>query len=598
MPSQLRVLLIEDSEDDALLLARKLQHGGYEALIERVDTRDDMATALEQHEWDIIISDYVMPHFSAPDAFILLQDKGIDIPFIIISGVVDEETAVAAMKTGAHDFISKGNLARLVPAIERELRDAQNRRDQRQAKKALQESEIRFRELFRNMSSGVAVYEAVDGGNDFIFKDLNWSGELIDKIKRNDVLGKKVTDIFPGIKESGLFDVLQRVCATGEPEYHPAAFYKDRRIERWRNNYVYKLPTGEIVITYDDVTEEKRSEDALRTERKRFFDTLEKIPAFVYLQAPDYSIRFANREFRKVFGDPEGTPCFKIVHGKDEPCEDCPTFSVFESKTQRVWELTRPNGRVYMIYDNYFGDMDGRPLVLKMGIDITEQKLLNDQVQAYSSKITQAYEEERKRIARELHDDTIQLLANLGMEIDALTASSHKLSNDQIYSGLEELRSKTDNLLTGLRHITQALRPPMLDELGLIFALQWLSDETSAQSGITTQFQVKGNERRLSPDRELLLFRVAQEALSNVRKHSEASKANVKLQFYPEKLVLSINDNGKGFKLPDKTEAGAFHTGGLGLIGMRERVKLLNGNLTINSELGKGTTVTVEYAAS
>jgi len=596
MSPQLRVLLIEDSEDDALLLARALRHGGYEAAIERVDTPDDMAAALEQHEWDIIISDYVMPQFSAPDALRLLQNKGIDIPFIIISGAVDEETAVAAMKIGAHDFISKGNLARLAPAIERELRDAQNRHDQRQAKKALQQSEIRFRELFQNMSSGVVVYEAVDGGSDFIFKDLNWSGELIDKIKRNDVLDQKVTDIFPGIKESGLFDTLQRVWSTGEPEYYPAAFYKDRRIEGWRNNYVYKLPTGEIVITYDDVTEEKRSEDALRAERKRLFDTLEKIPAFVCLQAQDYSIRFANREFRKVFGDPEGTPCFAIMQGKDEPCEDCPALSVFESKTQLVWELTRPNGRVYMTYGNYFGDMDGQPLVLEMGIDITEQRLLNDQVQAYSGQITQAYEEERKRIARELHDDTIQVLANLGMEIDLLTASSHKLSEDQIHNGLEQIRSKTDDLLTGLRHITQALRPPMLDELGLIFALQWLSDETSAQSGIGIQVQVKGSERRFSPDRELLLFRIAQEALSNVRKHSEAAKAYVNLRFYSEKLVLSINDNGKGFKLPDKTKAGAFHAGGLGLIGMRERAKLLNGNLIISSEFGKGTTITLEYS--
>jgi signal transduction histidine kinase len=133
----------------------------------------------------------------------------------------------------------------------------------KRAEEALQESEIRFRELFENMSSGVAVYEAVDDGKDFVFKNMNRAGELIEKIRRADEIDKKVTEVFPGVKDFGLFEVFQRVWRTGKPEYHPVSFYKDGRISGWRENYVYKLPTGEIVAVYDDVTERKKAEEKL-----------------------------------------------------------------------------------------------------------------------------------------------------------------------------------------------------------------------------------------------------------------------------------------------------------------------------------------------
>jgi PAS domain S-box-containing protein len=137
MSVPLRVLIVEDSEDDAVLLERELQRGGYETFSKRVETPKAMANELKRGEWDIVISDFVMPKFSGLEAFKLLKHSGLDLPFIVISGKIGEETAVEAMKVGAHDYIMKGNLARLVPAIQRELKEAVVRKERRLAEEAL-----------------------------------------------------------------------------------------------------------------------------------------------------------------------------------------------------------------------------------------------------------------------------------------------------------------------------------------------------------------------------------------------------------------------------------------------------------------------------
>jgi signal transduction histidine kinase len=137
----LHVLLVEDSPDDADLTVRALVGGGYEPSFERVETGEAMTAALERGAWDVVISDYSMPRFSAPAALALLQRRGLDLPFIIISGTVGDEVAVTAMKAGAHDFIVKGKLARLLPALERELREVKNRAEQKRMREQLLISE-------------------------------------------------------------------------------------------------------------------------------------------------------------------------------------------------------------------------------------------------------------------------------------------------------------------------------------------------------------------------------------------------------------------------------------------------------------------------
>lgn len=150
MSNLLRTLIVEDSEEDAFLLLRELRRGGYEPQYLQVDTAHEMQAALEHHTWDIVLSDYSMPRFSALQALRILQESGLDLPFIIISGTIGEETAVAMLQAGAHDFLLKDRPARLIPAIERELREAQERRQRREAERRLYESETRFRLITEN----------------------------------------------------------------------------------------------------------------------------------------------------------------------------------------------------------------------------------------------------------------------------------------------------------------------------------------------------------------------------------------------------------------------------------------------------------------
>ncbi len=144
MTTTLRLLIVEDSEDDALLLERELKKNGYELDCERVDTPEEMQSALAAKVWDLVISDFVMPRFSGLGALQILRESAIDIPFIVVSGKIGEETAVEAMRAGAHDYILKGNLARLAPAVEREMVDAEVRRKRRQAEDNLRKSEVRY----------------------------------------------------------------------------------------------------------------------------------------------------------------------------------------------------------------------------------------------------------------------------------------------------------------------------------------------------------------------------------------------------------------------------------------------------------------------
>jgi signal transduction histidine kinase len=227
-----------------------------------------------------------------------------------------------------------------------------------------------------------------------------------------------------------------------------------------------------------------------------------------------------------------------------------------------------------------------------MARDMTDEKRMQDNLRYYLQQITTAQEEERTRIARELHDDTAQALYALNRQVDNFVRSNSNLPPENT-AFLKELGEQLRTVLQGLRRFGQDLRPPMLDDLGLVATLRWLQGELKERSGIETDLIVDGPEQRLAPDIELMLFRIVQEALRNIEKHSSASKAEVSVRFGDGKITITVNDNGIGFELPEKI-GDLSRSSKLGLLGMEERVRLLGGRLSIKSELGKGTSVTIE----
>ncbi|MDI6858424.1 MAG: PAS domain S-box protein [Dehalococcoidia bacterium] len=222
--------------------------------------------------------------------------------------------------------------------------------------------------------------------------------------------------------------------------------------------------------------------------------------------------------------------------------------------------------------------------------DVTEEKRLEENLRFYLQEATRAQEEERKRIARELHDDTAQELVALSRELDRL-ASIEK--SPRALRKVEEIQDRIDEILDGVRRFSQDLRPSVLDDLGLLPALQWLTADMQKRSGISVDMKVTGKERRLLPEVELLAFRIAQEALRNVWKHSEATHAHLLVEFRRSSVRISVSDDGKGFSIPERT-GDLAKQGKLGLAGMEERARLLGGRLELKSRPGEGAVVTVE----
>jgi len=224
--------------------------------------------------------------------------------------------------------------------------------------------------------------------------------------------------------------------------------------------------------------------------------------------------------------------------------------------------------------------------------DVTMQRHMEENMKFYLQQVTMAQEEERKRIARELHDDTAQALIVLSRHLDSFTSTTDHLSTQDI-AHLEKLQQQADAILEGVRRFSQDLRPSILDDLGLLPALEWLTSDVTHHFGIAVGIGVLGPVRRFAPEVELVLFRIAQEALRNVWKHSEASRAWVTVEFGDDRTSLTVKDNGKGFE-PLQNIGDLASIGKLGLIGMQERARLIGGKLTVQSEAGKGTTVTAE----
>lgn len=235
--------------------------------------------------------------------------------------------------------------------------------------------------------------------------------------------------------------------------------------------------------------------------------------------------------------------------------------------------------------------LDGDRLLTQAVLrDVTDQRRRQETLQSFAHLATAAQEEERRRIARELHDDALQSLAFLSRRLDALQETRRMPLTARKEIG--ELHDLADQTMAAIRRTCRNLRPSILDDLGLVPAVRSLSDELRSRSQIEVEVRVEGDLRRLPPDTELLAYRVIQEALNNVERHSQATSAVVSFQFGGETLRMAVEDNGLGFEVEDFARKAA-HSGKLGLLGMQERAELMDGELRIESWPQRGTVVSL-----
>ena len=221
--------------------------------------------------------------------------------------------------------------------------------------------------------------------------------------------------------------------------------------------------------------------------------------------------------------------------------------------------------------------------------DMTREKEFEENVRAYIQQITMAQEDERKRVSRDLHDDVSPEILVLIKKLDALYDRG-RLKVSEVRDSIGEVRSQAEKALEALRRTAQGLRPRIIDDLGLVAAVEWIAEELEREEDITIQVTSSGIDREPSPEVQIVLFRITQEALNNIRKHASAGIVEISLRGTEDTIHLEITDNGKGFTVPVHVED-TVRDGHLGLMGMDERARLLNGTLEISSVPGKGTRI-------
>ena len=228
---------------------------------------------------------------------------------------------------------------------------------------------------------------------------------------------------------------------------------------------------------------------------------------------------------------------------------------------------------------------------LKLENTQRELQRMQQNLRFYLKQITIAQEEERRRIAQELHDDTAQDLIAISRKIDGYMSLHPAMSSsDEAY--FEDVHQHINRTLSGVRRFSQDLRPSVLDDHGLIPAIEWLAPELDKHFKHKTEVKVAGKPRRFPVETELVLFRIVQESIRNIGKHAAASKVWITIDFSQPHTTLTIQDNGRGFQPPGRIGDLAV-SGKLGLTGMQERARLIGAKLDIQSTPGKGTNVTV-----
>ncbi len=493
------------------------------------------------------------------------------------------------------------------------LRDITERK---QVEKKLQENEEKFRGLFDTMSSGVVVYNVVDDGEDFIIADCNPAVEAIERVNKEDIVGKRVVQVFPGVKNFGLFEIFQRVSRTGNPESLPVAVYKDENDPgSWRDNWIYKLPSGEIVAVYNDITERKRIEQELKENEQNFRDLVENLDDGVAIADENGNYLFVNQNFSKITG-----------------------YSATELMKMTGWDLSRPEDLVNLenkIRDRMQGqsvDTDYERIIVRkdgteipveisttttiwqgdkcpMAIirDISERKLVeqekdmllkqvqeaNERLKSLGKELINSQEAERKRISQELHDELGQALTAISLDLGIIEQNLHPETPPEIKDRLFDTKKNADELDQMIRELALDLRPSLLDDLGLLPTLNWYVKRFSQRAKIEVEVEVNGEEKRLSNEIETALYRIVQEALTNVVKHAKAKKVGLRIDKRADVVMVIIKDDGKGFDL-NTLQLPETSTRGLGLIGMADRTALVGGDFKIYTKPGEGTRIEVE----
>ena len=482
----IRVLFVEDDPNDLHLALRELRTAGWEVDWLRVDTAETLTAALTDDHWDVVVCDYRLGPFEAPEALRIVRAVEPDIPFIVVSGTVGEEIAAELMRVGAHDFVMKANYQRLVPAIKRELAEADTRRRNHEAQAAIRESEVTIRESeirFRQITESIS--------------EAFWLA---------------TPDITKFLYASPAFEQVY-----GRP-------FEE----------VNRDPTGSMELVHPE-------------------DREAVVEAFSAAAQGAFELEY--RIFRS-----DGTT--RWIGTRGTPVRDA------EGRVVRVAGVSSDVTKRHEAEAELRSSLDALRRSERERRDLVQQ-------------LVRASEEERARLAGDVHDDSVQAMTAVGMRLETL---KRRLTDEDRMVEVDQLQTTVSDAVSRLRHLLFELRPPALDQHGVAAALRELLDRLEVRSELeASDFEEPPDELRT------ILYRVAQESLANVRKHSGASHVTAALESGPEGWRVRVTDDGLGFE-PGAAEPDPTH---VGLASMRERAAMGAGWCRVTSSPGEGTTVEV-----
>jgi len=618
------ILFVEDSEDDTLLMVHQLKRAGMVHEYERVDTAETFRNALTQKAWDLILCDYKLPQFDGLHALEIYREWGIDIPFIIVSGNIGEDIAVATIKAGAHDYLMKDNLGRLVPAIERVLQDADLRAERRQTQEMLRESNEELSAIYDNAPLIMVLFDEqarIFKSNVFASNYASRGPAEMRGLSCGNLL--KCTHSRDAPEGCGFGSSCPKCTLRNLIR---EATQQGRRFDEVEVNITQKnflVSAKQIVVrgqslalvSIQDITDRKLAEKALQESETRYRSVVNTVGDGVILQEASgrivdwnlYAEEVFGLKAEEVLGKTSTHHNWTLIRRDGSPCpaEEQPsvlTLRTGKSCSNEIMGVKKSNGDVRWVSINtrpLFTEGDGRlHAVVTSFTDITEQRNAEmELVRSHSRlrdltvRLQEVREQERKAMARAIHDELGQALTGLKMEIEwvrTLISGDRGVHHEQIASRLESMGKIADVTIQGMRRIITELRPSLLDDLGLAPALKWMAQEYSKRTGIECSFHCPSGPIETDPERSVAAFRIVQEALNNILRHAGAAKVSVTVQIESGHLLLTVIDDGRGFSEEDLKKKRTY-----GILGMKERVHSLEGNFDIQGMPDIGTTVSV-----
>jgi PAS domain S-box-containing protein len=492
--------------------------------------------------------------------------------------------------------------------------------ERKQIEDALRTNEEKFRQLFTRMPSAVAIYEAIDGGEDFIFKDFNAAAEKIEGIKKEDLVGKRVTQVFPGVKDFGIFPVFQRVWRTGQPEFFPQALYRDEHdLGTWRESWIYKLASGEIVTIYNDITERKRAEEALRQSEEKLSRILNDITDVVWsLSWPDMKVYYLSPSAEKLYGRPvqefvdKPSLWAEITHPDDKHISEKALEQLCkEGSALRECRIVRPDGTIVWIHDKsklIFDEHDTPIRVDGISSDITERKRIEEEIRLLNATLEQRVRDR----TRELEQANETICASLDEKVILLREIHHRVRNNlQIIISLTNLQIRQIN--------DNKIKQVLTESQNRVRAMAFVHDKLYQSEDLThidlseytrylathlfTFYRVNSQQVSLNLDITKIMLDIdtaipvgltINELVSNSLKHAfpDGRKGEISLAIDRQDHTLSIlyKDNGVG--IPDSVDWRNAESLGLRLV--ITLVEQLDGTIELDRTAGTAFTIVIK----